>query len=65
VVEDVTRRHQAEVYEMKTVERPEIIIAVITLFLLSRGKFFETFSDDQSSRRREQTKRTGIVNKLL
>lgn len=65
VVELVTRTHHAEVYEMKTADRPDTSIAVMTLDLVSTGKFFSTFVDDQSSRRREHARRTGIVSRLL
>lgn len=65
VVEDVARTHQAEVYEIKTEERPEKTMAKMRLFLFSMGKFFATFSDDQSSTRREATSRIGIVRRLL
>jgi len=39
VVEEVTRTHQAEVYEMNTEERPEKIIARIRLLRVATGKF--------------------------
>jgi len=65
VVEDVTRMHQAEQYEMKIVARPEYTMPVIRLFLDSIGKFLSRFSWVQFSKRREQTKRTGMVKRLL
>lgn len=65
VVEDVTRTAQAEVYEMKTDERPVITMTVMTVLRCSAGKFFETFAPDQSSKRTDATRRTGMVRRLL
>lgn len=65
VVDEVTRTAQAEVYEMKTVERPETIITVRTVLRCSGGKFFWIFSADQSSMRIEATRRIGMVRRLL
>ncbi len=65
VVDEVTRTHHAEVYEMKTEDRPEKIMAKMRLFRLSRGKFLLTFSDDQFSRKREQISKMGIDKTLL
>lgn len=65
VVEEVTRTHHAEVYEMKTDDRPEKIIAKVRLLRRSAGKFELMFSDDQFSRKTEQTRRIGIERTLL
>ena len=65
VVEDVTRMHQAEQYDMKIVPRPEYTIPIMRLFLVSRGKFFRRLSWVQFSKRKEQMKRTGMVSRLL
>lgn len=65
VVDDVTRTHQAEVYEMNTDESPEKTMAKIKLLRLSIGKFLLTFSDDQFSRKIEQARRIGIDKTLL
>lgn len=40
VVDEVTRTAQAEVYEMKTEEKPETTITVMTVLRRSAGKFF-------------------------
>lgn len=61
----MTRTAQAEVYEMKTEERPEITMAVIIELRCSIGKFLATLADDQSSMNREATSRIGIVRRLL
>ena len=50
---------------MKTVARPEYTIPIIRPFLDSTGKFFRRFAEVQSSKRKEQTKRTGMVRRLL
>lgn len=50
---------------MKTEERPEKIMARIRLFLCAAGKFLERFSEDQSSMKREATRRIGMVRRLL
>lgn len=65
VVEDVTRMHQAEQYEMKIVASPEYTIPIMRLFRDSRGKFFKRFSRVQFSKTKEQTNRTGMVSRLL
>lgn len=65
VVDDVTRTHQADVYEMNTDESPEKTMAKIRLLRLSIGKFLLTFSDDQFSRKIEQARRIGIDKTLL
>jgi len=65
VVVVVTRTHQAEVYEMKTVQRPDTIMAVMTELRLSGGKHLETLADDQSSTNSEAAMRMGTVSKLL
>jgi len=44
VVEDVTRMHQAEQYEMKIVPTPEYTIPMRRLFRDSTGKFLRRFS---------------------
>jgi hypothetical protein len=64
-VDDVTRTHQAEVYEIQTVESPEKIIIMMRRLRYSTGKFLAMFTDDQSSRNREETSRIGIVRRLL
>lgn len=50
---------------MKTEDRPEKIMAMTMLLRVSAGKFFMTLTEDQSSTTREQTKRTGMVSRLL
>lgn len=65
VVEEVTRTHQAEVYDMNTDERPEKIMAKTRLFRRSGGKLMLMFSEDQFSKNTEQTKRIGIESTLL
>ena len=65
VVDEVTRTHQAEVYEMKTEERPENTMAAMMLLRCSRGKFFVTFSEDQFSMKMEAIRRMGIERTLL
>lgn len=65
VVEPVTRTHQADVYEMKTEDNPEMIIALITHVRLSAGKFKATLAADQSSNSSENTRRMGILKRLL
>ena len=65
VVDEVTRTHQAEVYEMNTEERPENTMAAMMLLRCSRGKFFVTFSEDQFSMKTEAIRRMGIERTLL
>lgn len=50
---------------MKTEERPEKIMARMRLLRRSSGKFAEMLVALQSSRKREQTRRTGIERRLL
>jgi len=50
---------------MKTVERPEKIIAEMMVLRLAGGKFLERFVGDQSSTRREAARRIGMVRRLL
>lgn len=64
-MEDVTRTHHAEVYEMNTEERPEMTMAVIKGLRFSGGKFLAMLADDQSSINSEATRRIGMVSKLL
>ena len=64
-MEEVTRIHQADVYEMQTVERPEKSIAMMILFRYSRGKFLAMFVEDQSSKNREAINKMGMVRRLL
>lgn len=65
VVELVTRTHHALVYEMNTDERPEKSMASMRLVRRSSGKFEEMLADDQSSRKREHRRRTGMERRLL
>ena len=65
VVDEVTRTHQAEVYEIKTEERPENTMAATMLLRDSIGKFFITFSEDQFSMKTEARRRMGIERTLL
>ena len=65
VVDEVTRTHQADVYEMKTEERPENTMAAMMLLRWSMGKFFVTFSEDQFSTKMEAMRRMGIERILL
>jgi len=50
---------------MKTLERPDMTIAAIMLLRWLAGKFFATFAEDQSSTKREATRRIGMVRRLL
>ena len=65
VVEEVTRTHHAEVYEIKTEDKPEKIMAIMIVLRVSIGKFLMTLADDQSSTTIEATRRIGIVRRLL
>jgi len=65
VVDEVVRTHHAEVYEIKMEESPEKIIAIIMLLRRSSGKFRLMLAEDQSSKRRELKKRTGMERRLL
>ena len=65
VVEEVTRTHQADVYEMKTDERPEKTMAMSMPLRWAGGKFRVMFSADQFSSRREQATRMGMERRLL
>ena len=65
VVDEVTRTHQAEVYEIKTEDRPENTMAAMMLLRDSIGKFFITFSEDQFSMKTEARRRMGIERTLL
>ena len=65
VVEEVTRTHQAEVYEMKTVERPEKTIARMIELRCPTGKLRARLLLDQLSSKRVQTSRIGTDNRLL
>jgi hypothetical protein len=65
VVEDVTRTHHADVYEINTDDKPERIMAIIMFDLLSTGKLRVMFSEDQSSRSKVATMSTGIERRLL
>jgi hypothetical protein len=65
VVEEVTRTHHAEVYEIKTDDSPEKIMAAMIVLRVSTGKFLTIFADDQSSTAMEATNRMGIVSRLL
>jgi hypothetical protein len=53
------------VYEIKTVLRPEKIMAMMMELRDAGGKFLAKFSDDQSSTRSEATSRMGMVRRLL
>jgi hypothetical protein len=50
---------------MKTVERPEMIMTVMTVLRCSGGKFFWMLAEDQSSTTMEATSRMGMVRRLL
>lgn len=65
VVDEVTRTHQADVYEMNTEERPENTMAAMILLRCSMGKFFVTFSEDQFSTKMEAMRRMGVERTLL
>lgn len=65
MVEVVTRTHHADVYEMKTVDRPERTIAKKMLLRLFGGKLRSILVEDQSSTQRVSTIRTGIDKRLL
>jgi hypothetical protein len=65
VVDDVTRTHHADVYEMKTEERPVKIMAPMMLVRDSTGKFFAMFAEDQSYTISEAKTRMGMVRRLL
>jgi hypothetical protein len=65
VVEEVTRTHHADVYEINTEERPEKTMAITRLVRSSGGKLWSMLAWDQSSRKREQKRMTGMESKLL
>jgi hypothetical protein len=65
VVDEVTRTHHADEYEMKTVDRPEKIMAMKMLLRAAAGKFKEMFSAVQFSTTSEQTTRMGMERRLL
>lgn len=65
VVDEVTRTHQAEVYDINTEERPEMTIAVMSGLRVSAGKFLAMLVEDQSSTNIEATSRMGMVRRLL
>ncbi len=65
MVDEATRTHQAEVYEMKTDDSPEKIMARTRLFRWAGGKFLLMFSEDQFSKKMEQIRRIGIDRRLL
>ena len=50
---------------MNTVDNPDRIMANIMPLRSAGGKFWVTFAGDQSSRKPEQTMRTGIERRLL
>lgn len=64
-MEDVTRTHHAELYEMKTVLRPERSMTARTWRSWPGGKLAAMLAEDQFSRKRELTRRTGMVRRLL
>ena len=61
----MTRTHHADEYEMKTVMKPETIMAVMMLLREEGGKLRDRFSGDQSSISREAARRMGMVRRLL
>ena len=65
VVDEVTRTHQAEVYDIKTEDNPENTMAAMMLLRCSIGKFFVTFSEDQFSTKTEAMRRMGMERTLL
>lgn len=65
VVDEVTRTHHADVYEMNTDDRPDMTMAIITLLRVSGGKFCLIFFEDQSSMVRVAMIRIGIDSRLL
>ena len=65
VVEEVVRTHHADVYEMKTEEAPDRIMAKKIPSRLASGKFRARLADDQSSTSRVRTIKTGIDRRLL
>lgn len=65
VVEEVTRTHHADVYEMKTDDRPDKTMAKKMLDRFMGGKLRRMFSDDQSSRKRVHSTNKGIESRLL
>lgn len=64
-MDEVTRTHQADVYEMKTEERPEKTMAMMIELRSAAGKLRARFALDQFSRKSEQTRRTGMERRLL
>lgn len=65
VVDEVARTHHAEVYDMKIDAAPVKIMAAKMLFRDPGGKAFARLAADQSSARKDATRRTGIVRTLL
>jgi len=65
VVEDVTRTHHADVYEMKTDDRPEKTMDAKMRLRVSTGKFLAMLTADQSSTKSDAAMRTGMVRRLL
>lgn len=65
VVDEVTRTHHADVYEMNTDERPDRTMAKKMLDRFTGGKLRRMFSEDQSSRKRVQSTNKGIERRLL
>lgn len=64
-MEEVTRTHQAELYEMKTELRPERTMTAKTFCSEPGGKLTAMLAEDQFSRKTEQTRRTGMERRLL
>lgn len=65
VVDEVTRTHHADVYEMKTDDRPDRIMAKTIPFRSAGGKFRLTLDEDQSSTQAERVMRIGMERRLL
>lgn len=65
MVDEVTRTHQADVYEMHTVDRPEMARAASMAWRVAVGKLRSMLADDQSSRSREHAIKIGMLSRLL
>ena len=65
VAPDVTRTHQADVYEIAAAPRPVMAIAMKMFVRVSGGKLISILVADQSSKKNVATARSGRVSRLL
>lgn len=64
-MDEVTRTHHADVYEMETPETPDSSMAKRMRLRCSVGKLRARLAGDQSSRNKEARRRIGMVRRLL